>query len=247
MTRSLPLFLVLLLALAASAAEVIPPAPAAHFNDYANLVAPAVARRLDEQLRQYEAQTSNQIVVAIYPTMQSDSTVEDYTVRIAQAWKIGQKNRDNGLVLFVFVQERQTYLQVGYGLEGAVPDVIAKRITEDVINVQFKAGRFDQGLTDGINALIAATKGEYQSLPTPNPNHPISGLQFLFALGVAVTLGVFIYRNRHNTQGAVIHRGGIHRSSGLGTGGFRSGGGFGGGGFSGGGGSFGGGGAGGRW
>ncbi|MDE3084624.1 MAG: TPM domain-containing protein, partial [Verrucomicrobiota bacterium] len=103
------------------AAEVIPPPPAHYFNDYANVVSPSTAADLDAQLTQFERDTSNQIVVAIYPHMQSDSSIEDYTVRVAQSWHVGQKVHDNGAVLFVFVQDRRMYIQVGYGLEGALP------------------------------------------------------------------------------------------------------------------------------
>ena len=117
-----PLALALVLGAGLRAAEVIPPRPAHYFNDYAGIVSPAVAGQLNQQLEQFERDTSNQILVAIYPRMQSDSSVEDYTVRVAQAWGVGQKGRNNGAVLFVFMQEHQIFIQVGYGLEGALPD-----------------------------------------------------------------------------------------------------------------------------
>lgn len=78
------------------AAEVIPPAPANHFNDYAGIVPAATAARLNQELAQFERDSSNQIVVAIYPKMQSDSSVEDYAVRVAQKWGVGQKDKKNG-------------------------------------------------------------------------------------------------------------------------------------------------------
>src|SRR5262249_13942218 len=94
--------------------------------------------------------------------MQSDSSIEDYTVRVARAWKAGQKERNNGAVLFVFVQDRKMYIQVGYGLEGVLPDAICKRIIAEEITPRFKAGDFDGGLTAGVQSLIAAAKGEYR-------------------------------------------------------------------------------------
>src|SRR4051794_1719176 len=102
---------------AARGAETIPPRPAHYFNDYANVVDRATTARLDRQLADFDKQTSNQIVVAIYPRMQSDSSIEDYTVRVAQQWGVGQKSRNNGAVLFVFVNDRKMFMQVGYGLE----------------------------------------------------------------------------------------------------------------------------------
>src|SRR5437762_1387159 len=97
-----PALLVALVATFTRAAELIPPAPANHFNDYAGVVRPATVRQLDAELTQFERDTSNQIVVAVFPKMQSDSSVEDYTVRVAQKWGVGQKGRKNGAVLFSF-------------------------------------------------------------------------------------------------------------------------------------------------
>ncbi|HVV71655.1 MAG TPA: TPM domain-containing protein, partial [Verrucomicrobiae bacterium] len=144
------------------AAEVMPPAPKQYFNDYAHVVRPAEAARLNTTLENFERQTSDQILVVIYPKMQSDSSIEDYTVRLAQSWKVGQQGKDNGAVLFVFVQDRKLYLQVGYGLEGALPDALAKRIIENEIKPRFRSGDYDRGLDAGVTAILAAVKGEYK-------------------------------------------------------------------------------------
>ena len=103
MKKRLAFFAVALLtaALTGRAAEVIPPKPDRYFNDYAGVVSPAVADRLNLQLAQFERDTSNQVLVVVYPKMQSDSSIEDYTRRVAQAWGVGQKDRRNGVVLFV--------------------------------------------------------------------------------------------------------------------------------------------------
>src|SRR6185436_4606038 len=97
-----------------NAAEIMPPKPARYFNDYAMAVPREIADRLNTLLEDFEKKTSSQIVVAIFPKMNSDSSVEDYTVRVAQSWRVGQKGTNNGAVLFVFLQDRQVYLQVGY-------------------------------------------------------------------------------------------------------------------------------------
>src|SRR5215471_16480906 len=149
-------------AFSARSAEKIPPAPARYFNDYAGIVSAPKANQLNKTLEDFERETSNQILVVIYPKMESDSSLEDYTVRVAQAWRVGQKAGNNGAVLFVFVQDRKMYIQVGYGLEGALPDALAKRIIENEIKPRFRAGDFDGGLTAGIAAMLAATKGEYK-------------------------------------------------------------------------------------
>ena len=147
--------------LGASAAEVMPPAPAQYFNDYAGVVSPGTAAQLNQKLTDFEKATSSQVVVAIYPKMESDSSVDDYTLRLARSWKVGQKN-NNGVVLFIFVQDHKMFIQVGYGLEGALPDSICKRIIANEIGPRFKQGDFNGGVTAGVNAILAATKGEYK-------------------------------------------------------------------------------------
>src|SRR5262249_14165107 len=119
-----------LLTLQCFAAEVIPPKPAGYFNDYARVVSKETAYRFNEQLAQFKRDTSNHDVVAVFPKMQSDSDIADYTQRVAQAWGVGQKERRNGVVLFVFIEDRKMFIQVGYGLEGALPDATAFDITE---------------------------------------------------------------------------------------------------------------------
>jgi uncharacterized protein len=221
------------------AAEVIPPRPTRYFNDYAGVVRKETAEQLNRTLEAFERSTSSQIVVAIFPRMQSDSSVEDYTVRVAQSWGVGQKGQKNGAVLFVFVQDRQVYLQVGYGLEGAIPDATAKTIIDQEITPRFRAGDFDGGLTAGVNAILQAARGEYTGTGrtvAEGKGGRGGGIPVLLLL-VALILLVGATRRSRGT---------IYRGSGRsGWGGW--GGGSSGGGFSGGGGSFGGGGAGGRW
>ncbi len=93
-----------LLATKSQAAEVIPPKPDRYFNDYAGVVSKSAALRFNEELAQFERETSDQLIVAIFQKMQSDSDIADYTQRVAQAWGVGQKERRNGVVLFVFVR-----------------------------------------------------------------------------------------------------------------------------------------------
>ncbi len=144
------------------AAEVIPPAPTAYFNDYAQVVSTTTAAQLNHTLADFERQTSEQIVVAVFPKLLSDSSVEDYAVRVFRAWGVGQKDKNNGAVLFVFVADHKMFLQTGYGLEGVLPDALCKRIIDEQITPRFKAGDFTGGLTVGVQSILAATKGEYK-------------------------------------------------------------------------------------
>jgi uncharacterized protein len=183
-----------ILALAANgslAAEVIPPKPAHYFNDYAGIVSPSAAQQFDRELSQFERDTSNQVVVAIFPKMQSDDDIAAYTQRVAESWGVGQKDKRNGIVLFAFIEDRKMIIQVGYGLEGALPDVSAFNITEYQMKPQFIAGDYEAGVRIGINSILKAIRGEYRgsgkSVSEERRRHrslwPLLAFGFLFVLG----------------------------------------------------------------
>ncbi len=141
-----------------SSAEVIPPAPMNHFNDYAGVTKPATGTQLNQALTDFERQTTCQFVVAVYPKMQTTATIEDYTVRVFNRWGVGQKGKNNGVVLFVFIGDRKMRISTGSGMEGVLPNALCQRILDEDITPRFKAGDFDGGLTAGVNAIIAAAK-----------------------------------------------------------------------------------------
>ena len=240
--------------LCALAAEVIPPKPATYFNDYAKVVSADAAHRFNEQLAQFERDTSNQVVVAVFPKMQSDDDVAAYCQRVADAWAVGQKDKRNGVVLFVFIADRKTSIQVGYGLEGALPDVTAFDIRENHINSRFRKGDYEGGLADGIDSIFKAIRGEYQgtgktvreSYQLEKGNTLIPSLMFFFFFTMFLYFMSKVVRQRgyHYSSSGGSYVGGW--SGGGGGGGWSSGGG-GDSGFSGGGGSFGGGGSSGSW
>jgi uncharacterized protein len=245
----------------AAAQSPLPPAPTRYFNDQAGVVSADAAARLEQKLKAFDEQTSSQIVVAIFPELPSPS-LEDFTVRAAQAWRVGRKKLDNGAVLFVFVKDRQLRIEVGYGLEGALPDATARRIIEERITPAFRAGDYAGGIEAGVDAMMAATRGEYTASPAPARGRRPQGRVDSSFLLVLFILFIVIAMSRRGRRGRTYGRrgywgggpwwwGGGFGGGGFGGGGFGgggwSGGGFGGGGFSGGGGSFGGGGASGRW
>jgi uncharacterized protein len=239
-------------AIHSQAAEVIPPKPAAYFNDYAGVVSKEAANRFNEQLAQFERDTSNQVVVAVFPKMESDSEIADYTQRVAQAWGVGQKEQRNGVVLFVFTQDRKMFIQVGYGLEGALPDLTAFDITEYRIKPHFRNNDYEGGLAEGIDSIFKAIRGEYKGTgKTVRERHGSEGSSFAGNLIFFLLFAIFLF-----VISRLKPRRGYHYSSSgagwgwaFGSGGGGGGGGWssGGGGFSGGGGSFGGGGAGSSW
>jgi len=236
---------------ACRAGEVIPPKPDRYFNDYAQVVSSAVAQRLNTQLAQFERDTSNQVLVAIYRKMESDSDIADYTQRIAQAWGVGQKERRNGAVLFIFIADRKMYIQVGYGLEGALPDITAFDITERHIKPHFQRNDYDGGAIEGVDLILKAIRGEYKGSGRTNAERPkeSSGTLGLLVFLFVLTLFLIAVRASRRRGGyRYTGFGGPFVSGNWGGGGWSSGssgGGFGG--FSSGGGSFGGGGAGSSW
>jgi uncharacterized protein len=238
-------------AIVAHAAETIPPKPDRYFNDYAGVVSSGAAERFNEQLAQFERETSNQIVVAVWRTMPSQSSIEDFTQRTFQAWQVGQKGRNNGAVFFVFVDDHRMRIQPGYGLEGALPDITCNEIIRDAVAPRFRANDFEGGLSAGIDLIFKAIRGEYKGSGKTvresgrSQNNPAGLLIFFFVLVV-----ILLAMRASRRLGGYRYTGGggpfVSGNWGSGGGGWSSGGG-GFSGFSGGGGSSGGGGASGSW
>ncbi len=239
-----------LLLLAASVAVVssaLPAKPSDHVLDAAHVLAPGQREDLARKLAQYERETSNQLLVVTMPRVPEDHVLEDFTQRTAESWGVGRKDRDNGLVLFVFPESRETRIEVGYGLEGAVPDALANGIIQAEMIPRFRAGDMAGGILQGMDALMAAARGEYQgegrTLGERSTETPLFVPIFWFLVLVIIFVAIQSIRNKGGALYGPSGRSSGWGSSGSGGGGFSSGGG----GFSGGGGSFGGGGASGRW
>jgi uncharacterized protein len=238
------------------AAETIPPKPAGYFNDYAGIVSKEAALRFNEQLAQFERETSNQVVVAVFRKMESDSSVEDYAQRVAQAWGVGKKDvsKGNGVVMLVFVEDRKISIQTGYGLEGALPDAIAFDIRTLHINPHFRSGDYEGGLAEGIDLTCKAIRGEYKGDGKTNlerSSRKSGGGNILFFVILVIIILIAMRSSRRRRGYGYSSLGGpfIGGWGGGSGGGWSSGGSSGGGfsGFSGGGGSFGGGGSSGSW
>ncbi len=236
--------------------EQIPEKPKRYVTDRAGVFGPGEAEALNARLEQFERDTSDQLLVWVDRSLPEGFTLEDFTVRAAQKWGAGQKKEDNGAILFVFVGDRKVRIEVGYGLEGALPDATAKRIIDEEIVPRFRGGDYPAGITAGAGAMMAAVKGEYRGTGrTVDEQHRRRSGQFSGCASAALFFGVFVFlpfimRSRrlfrtHGSRGWWTGGGGW--GGGWGGGGFGGGGFGGGGGFSGGGGSFGGGGASGSW
>jgi uncharacterized protein len=136
--------------------------PTRYFNDYAGIVTPATAASLNDRLANFERQTSNQIMVVIFPSWPADLVFDDYAQDLFRAAKIGQQGRDNGVLVLVSIKEHKIRIHTGRGLEGALPDVLCIRIIRDEFAPQFRTGNYDAGFQQGLAAIMAAAKGEYQ-------------------------------------------------------------------------------------
>lgn len=129
-------------------------------NDFANILSPATEGQLENVLATLEKEESTQIAVLTINSLEGES-LEAFTLRVVETWKIGQEKFDNGALLFIAKNDRKIRIEVGYGLEGVLTDLTAGRIIRNVITPNFKNGNFDQGVIDGVSAMIAAVRGEY--------------------------------------------------------------------------------------
>ncbi|BAH75210.1 TPM domain-containing protein [Solidesulfovibrio magneticus] len=133
-------------------------------NDTAGMLSKDAVSRLDAALADFQRTDSTQLVVLTIPSLQGEP-LEDYAIKVAQAWGIGQKGKDNGVLLLVSKGDRKVRIEVGYGLEGRLTDALTGRIIDHAIVPAFKAGRFDAGIEAGVAAIIEGARGEYQAAP----------------------------------------------------------------------------------
>ncbi|HTY00848.1 MAG TPA: TPM domain-containing protein [Bacteroidota bacterium] len=162
-------------------------------NDTAELLSGSTVRELEALLKAHEDSTSNQVVVLTIPALQDGETIEEFSIRVAEAWKIGQKKKDNGVLLVIARDDHKVRIEVGSGLEGALPDITCGSIIRHEITPRFKAGDFDGGVRDGTEAILAAIRGEYTAETDGSTSESDFGIlgYLLFGLFLFVTLGTF--------------------------------------------------------
>lgn len=160
MKRFFLTILFLILPLGAHALEV--PRLQGYVNDYAGMLSAAAAQKIQSQLRSFEQSDSTQIVVLTIPTLDGEN-LEDFSIRVAEAWKIGQKGKDNGAIILIVRKERKIRIEVGRGLEGRLTDLVSGRIIQYEIAPSFKAGDYAGGIEKGVSSVIAVVKGEYKA------------------------------------------------------------------------------------
>ena len=150
--------LVAALALAGPAAGADVPFLTGRVVDDAEVLRPETRQKLAALLKAHEEGTTNQVVVLTVPSLEGES-VEDYARQVFEAWKLGRKDRDNGVLILVAPSDRRMRIEVGYGLEGTLPDAVAGRIVRNQMTPRFKANDFDGGITDGLESVVAVLEG----------------------------------------------------------------------------------------
>ncbi|MBB6240449.1 uncharacterized protein HDC90_005126 [Pedobacter sp. AK013] len=238
-------------------AQDFPEKPSTLVNDYANVLSAEQKQALENKLVTFNDSSSTQIAIAILKSV-GDYDINEYAVGLGRKWGVGQSGKNNGIMIVVAVGDRKISIQTGYGLEGALPDIYAKRIIDNDIKPNFRAGNYYAGLDEGTTSIIKYTRGEYKN-DSPKASSKKSGSGSIVIIIIIVIVIIIIMRKGGGGGSEVIGgrgasnalfwamlfgSGGGGRSSG-GWGGGSSGGGGGFGGF--GGGSFGGGGSSGSW
>jgi uncharacterized protein len=167
------------------------PALHARVTDVAGLLPPERAQQLEATLAQFEAETSHQIAVLTVPTTDGEA-IEPFALRVAESWKLGHEGADNGILLVVASKDRKARIEAGYGLEGAVPDAIAKRVIEDVMIPHFRDGDMAGGIEAATDALMKAARGEaipFAERSQDGPDHPVDDpLGFVFFVSLIASV-----------------------------------------------------------
>lgn len=186
-----------------------PGSPSGYVNDFARVLRADTKQTLETELTAFKQTTSNEITVAIVPNMGGDY-IENYAVKLFAEWGIGTKAKDNGVLLLLSIEEHKMRIEVGYGLEGALPDSVAQSILNTEMTPLLKAGDYDGAVTAGVHAIEQATKGEYTATAAPAGN-PVAALLknniegvLVFGFVLLQFLAAILARSRSWWAGGVV-------------------------------------------
>lgn len=243
-------FLIFFLAitLSAQAQVALPEHGGQWVHDQANVLSASTKSELESILKYERDSTSNQIAVLIVPSLEGES-MEDFSLRVAEKWQIGQKKKDNGVLMLIAINDKKMRIETGYGLEGVLTDALSSRINRNEMAPYFRTGDFDNGVKAGVMAIIQSIKGEYvNEEPVQQTRRRSKKSSPLFTILIILAIIIISSRRRKGgggggggywtaaAAGALLGRGfgGSSGSWGGGGGGsdFGGGGGFGGGGSS---------------
>jgi uncharacterized protein len=160
-------------------ADIAVPKLTGHVIDQTATLSPAETSQLENMLREFEAKKGSQVAVLIVPTTEPEA-IEQYSIRVAEEWKLGRKKVDDGVILLIAKNDRALRIEVGYGLEGVLTDITSKRIISETITPYFKQGDFNGGITAGVQQIMRVIDGEPLPPPTQkNTNSENGASQFL--------------------------------------------------------------------
>ncbi len=199
---ALLLFLGIAASVLPSLAGALPVPPLrAHVNDYAHMISERAAGDLERELQGLEKTDSTQIVVLTIPGLEGES-LEEFSIRVAEAWKIGSKGVDNGVILLIARDDRKVRIEVGRGLEGKLTDLVSGRIIRNSIVPRFKTGDFDGGVRAGVDAIVGAVRGEYKA-EGREPGQTRRGAMPVFTLLILLLIAIVFAGALSKVFGAV--------------------------------------------
>ncbi len=175
-----------------SAQKPIPELWGHHVHDDAHVLAQETIDALEQRLKVYEDSTSNQIAILTVQTLDGE-VLEEYSLKVAEAWKLGQKDKDNGVLLLVAVDDHKMRIEVGQGLEGVLTDAHSNRIIRNELTPNFRNSDYDAGVTAAVDAMIKSIGGEYSAEDSDDLNDLTIGQRIGIGLGIFVFLGIFAF------------------------------------------------------
>jgi len=185
LVRLFGILALLLAPLAGAADDAVVPPLTARVTDLTGTLTSGQLAALETELRAFEQRKGSQIAVLMLPSTQPES-IEQYSIRVAERWKIGRARVDDGVILIIAKNDHRLRIEVGYGLEGVIPDVVAKRIIREVISPHLQANDFFGGIRDGTQALMKLIEGE--KLAAPAPAQSSTGFDYQSLLGTLLVV-----------------------------------------------------------
>jgi len=182
----------LIFSLSAFGQKAVPELWNMRVHDDAHVLKQETIDHLEKQLAQYEDSTSNQIAILIISSLEGES-IEEYSFRVAEKWALGQKEKDNGVLLLIAVDDHKMRIEVGEGLEGALTDAMSSRIIRNEMAPAFRRGDFDSGVTAAIDAIVKAIGGEYSAEDINELTDLTITQRLLIGLGLYIFLGIFAF------------------------------------------------------
>src|ERR1700680_486940 len=167
----------------------VPPPPTTFYTDKAGLLDESQCRALNDKLAQFEQTSGAQFIIYVFPSLGGE-VLEDFTIRCAERWKVGNKKYDNGLILFVFVKERKLRIEVGYGLEPTITDAFSRRVIEEYVAPHFRTGDYAGGLNAAADAIIAEIQHKEAPVAPAQPRNVSRGVSGRSAAGCSSAVSI---------------------------------------------------------